>query len=97
LDYYTGNKYADAVFAQIFEGIPQKRKWSYDEIEKVNQTEKFTVLDPWEPVRWLMISKLILKPISEIIQIGSRGIRDSHIPFHRLYSAHDTQIGNLLA
>jgi len=104
MTFFDAYLYSDAVFSQRFEGIPQVVNWTDEQISMVNNTQLYGLVLPFtSKARKLMISKLLEKGISDI-QEHTLGRRDdencSHhhakAPRYRLYSAHDTQIANIL-
>mmetsp|Transcript_16335 Transcript_16335/g.27633 ORF Transcript_16335/g.27633 Transcript_16335/m.27633 type:complete len:385 (-) Transcript_16335:45-1199(-) len=98
MTYYGASRYADALFSERFEGVRQKRDWTEEEEFKINNTLKYQLLNPFTSyARKLMISKLLEKPIMEIEALAGISKSKEHIPYHRIYSAHDTQVANVLA
>ena len=87
--------YADIVFSERFEGIKQKVDWSlhWDNIKALLDS---VLLNPYSNyARNLMITKQLMAPITEIQEI-TMGIGAYTGPKYRLYSAHDTNIANVL-
>ena len=66
----------------------------------INETQRYTLLLPYtDAARKLFVTKLLEKPIQEIKQLSGRIQYDQsldRIPKYRVYSAHDTQVANIL-
>jgi hypothetical protein len=93
MTYHDAYNYADAVFSQRFELLPTNYKWNATEIGMVNNTQIWALINPFtDEARKLMISKLFEKPLNEIRSLNS----GSKVPPYRVYSAHDTQVSNIL-
>lgn len=87
--------YADMVFSEAFEGVKQKVEW-IQQWNNIMALLDSLLLNPYsEYARQLMVTKQLIKPVSEIQEIilGSGTYTG---PKYRLYSAHDTNIANIL-
>ena len=93
MKYSDAYNYADAVYSSRFEQLPTNYDWNSTEIGEVNNTQVWALINPFtDQARKLMISKLFEKPINEIKKL-EKG--EAVLPY-RLYSAHDSQVGNIL-
>lgn len=99
MNWWDSFLYSDIVVAKQFEGIAMKVKWTPEQLNRMNLYQNTALTRPFtKPALKLFISKLLFKPIQEMnaLMAGNTTLDDEHIPAYRLYSAHDTQIANLL-
>jgi hypothetical protein len=88
-------RYSDVVFAEVYQGIPQKEMWTKDEWADVIAQLKASLVDPFTTkARKLDISHEIRSALSDIKAVTTGKATD--LPKYRLYSAHDTNIANWL-
>jgi len=92
--------YADAIYSQRFEQIPQTVDWTPEQIALINTTQIYALLEPYTPkARKLFISKLLETPMRNLKTLATaedKGEELRKMGPYRLYSAHDTQIANVL-
>jgi len=99
MTFHDAYDYADAIFAQRFHGYPQHVRWTPAQIQMINTTQIYVLLLPCPPAaRKLVISKLLERPLINIIRLATENPEavKSQINKYSLYSAHDTQIANIL-
>ena len=98
MTFYQAYTYSDAIFSQRFEGIPQVIDWTPEQIEMINTTQIYYLLDPYTPkARKLFVSKLLESVMYEITDVvNSSKARNPSIPYYRLHSSHDTQVSNIM-
>lgn len=70
MTYIDAYNYADAIYSQRFEGIPQKVNWTEEQIAMINMTQIWALLDPLTPeARKLMVSKLLQVPMNHFAEL----------------------------
>ena len=96
MEYYWANRFADYIFSERFEGIPQEIDWTGDQIRMINDTFKYALINPLNDLaRRVWVSRILETPLREIETLIS-GNGDSEIPNYRIYSAHDENIANMI-
>ena len=66
LTYIQAYGYADTLFAQLFEGLPQAVDWTPEEIAMINTTQIYALVDPFtHKARKRWISKILLWPMGK--------------------------------
>ena len=93
MTFHDAYDYADAVFSTQFELLPTNYNWNASETGIVNMTQIPVLVRPFDgEARKLMISKQLQKSMDDIRDL-SQGKKV--IPY-RVYSAHDTNVANIL-
>ena len=102
MKYSNASAYADAVVAEIFEGLPQPHNFTSTELYKLSSMLDGILLNTFDTLgRQLYVTKQILRPIEDLKliiqgQASSDPKSGRFVPKYRLFSAHDTNIANHL-
>mmetsp|Transcript_6187 Transcript_6187/g.10014 ORF Transcript_6187/g.10014 Transcript_6187/m.10014 type:complete len:212 (+) Transcript_6187:627-1262(+) len=99
MTFFNAYNYADAIYSQRFEGLPQVVNWTDDQIYMINTTQIYALLNPFtDYARKLFVSKQLERAMYEITDIMTQPIfaRNGSIPFYRVMSSHDTQVSNIM-
>lgn len=87
-------EFIDSVAAERYEGIKQAHNWSHEELKIANRMLTEVLLRPFDDkARRLWVTKQLEKPMLDIIHIL---IGRHQNPRYRLYSAHDTNVANIV-
>lgn len=99
MKYSDANGYSDALHAMRFEGIPTKLNYTEKEGYWIDHTQLFSLVDPYTAkARRLFSSKTLEKPLEDLLELEDviKGEASEKPVQYKLYSMHDTDIGNLL-
>ena len=86
--------FADALYSEMFEGIPQKIHWNKTQRFWINNTQVYGLVNPLtDEARKRYISKIYLSPMNDLITL-SKQLDDpadilSKMGLYKLYSGHD--------
>lgn len=98
MSFYDFQHHSDIIVSEIFEGIKQNVDWAEEQIKDIDITNVGALLNPFsDHARQLMITRQLQKPLSDIKTLTSGSAEEkASIPRYRMYSAHDTNIANIL-
>lgn len=94
-------KYSDSIFSQRFElDIPQKVKWTDNQIAMINTTQIWGLLEGYTPLaRKLAMSFIMDTPMNnlqKLVDTNDLELELKKMGQFELYSMHDFQVANML-
>lgn len=100
MTFHEAYDFTDVIYSVRFEGDQTVYNYTAEQIGMINTTQIYVLLDPLtDEARRLMIAKLFFEPISNLVALNQSQDPTQVLKSmgkYRLYSAHDTQIANII-
>jgi len=95
LEYWEFEHYADKIFAERWNQVPEKHNWTESELHDLNMCLESVLVVPYtDYAKQVLITKQLFEPMMQINEHESGSF--SGLPKYMLYSGHDDNIANHL-
>lgn len=96
LPYHEFEHYADMIFAERWNQVPEKHNWTESELHDLNVMLESVLVVPYtDYAKQLLVTKQMLEPMLQINEDEAHG-PNGISPKYMLYSGHDDNIANHL-